>query len=84
MHLSEWDANDGDVENDAEKDVGEPYPDASDKEPKHIHKHVQSEHKNGTYEIFVSACDSVWTSQGLNLGPPDYESYLRILHEMPC
>ena len=26
----------------------------------------------------------LWTSLGLNQGPPDYESYLRILHEMPC
>ena len=23
---------------------------------------------------FVTACYSSWTSQGLNLGPPDYES----------
>jgi len=74
VHLSEWYANNGDVEHNAEKNVGEPDPDTSDEEPEHIHKHVQSEHKNGTYGILVSACDSVWTSQGLNLGPPDYES----------
>ena len=30
--------------------------------------------RKSTYKIFVSAWFSVWTSQGLNLGPPDYES----------
>ena len=68
MYLSEWDANDGNVEHDAEKDVGEPYPDASDKEPKHIHKHVQSEHKNGTYKILVSAWLSEVDRPGLEPG----------------
>ena len=24
----------------------------------------------------------VWTSQGLNLGPPDYESVLHVFHEI--
>ena len=30
--------------------------------------------RKSTYKIIVSAWFSVWTSQGLNLGPPDYES----------
>ena len=30
--------------------------------------------RKSTYKIFVSAWHSMWTSQGLNLGPPDYES----------
>ena len=30
--------------------------------------------RKSTYKIFVSAIFPVWTSQGLNLGPPDYES----------
>ena len=30
--------------------------------------------RKSTYRIFVSAWFSAWTSQGLNLGPPDYES----------
>ena len=29
--------------------------------------------KKESREIFVTPCFSVWTSQGLNLGPPDYE-----------
>ena len=29
--------------------------------------------RKSTYKIIVSAWFSVWTSQGLNLGPPDYE-----------
>ena len=30
--------------------------------------------RKSTYKIFVSAWFLMWTSQGLNLGPPDYES----------
>ena len=42
MHLSEWDANDGDAEYEAVEDVGEPYPDAAYKEPQHIHEDAQT------------------------------------------
>lgn len=31
---------------------------------------------------FVTAF--LWTSQGLNLGPPDYESFRVIFHKIPC
>ena len=31
---------------------------------------------------FVTACYSSWTSQGLNLGPPDYESVAE--HDKSC
>ena len=33
-------------------------------------------------QIFVSAWFLVWTSQGLNLGPPDYESVAE--HDKSC
>ena len=39
--------------------------------------------KKKELEIVPTPC-FLWTSLGLNQGPPDYESYLRILHEMPC
>ena len=42
MHLSEWDADDGDAEYEAVEDVGEPYPDAANEEPQHIHKDAQA------------------------------------------
>ena len=42
MHLSEWDANDGDAEYEAVEDVGEPYPDAANEEPQHIHENAQT------------------------------------------
>ena len=33
-----------------------------------------SQEKKKSYEVLVTLWFSVWTSQGLNLGPPDYES----------
>ena len=42
MHLSEWDADDGDTEYEAVEDVGEPYPDAANEEPQHIHENAQT------------------------------------------
>ena len=42
MHLSEWDANDGDAEYETVEDVGEPYPDAANEEPQHIHEDAQT------------------------------------------
>ena len=42
MHLSEWDADDGDAEYEAVEDVGEPYPDAANEEPQHIHEDAQA------------------------------------------
>ena len=42
MHLSEWDANDGDAEYEAVEDVGEPYPDAANEEPQDIHENAQT------------------------------------------
>ena len=42
VHLSEWDANDGDAEYEAVEDVGEPYPDAANEEPQHIHEDAQT------------------------------------------
>ena len=34
---------------------------------------VYADKRKSTYKIFVSAC-FLWTSLGLNQGPPDYES----------
>ena len=42
MHLSEWDANDGDAEYETVEDVCEPYPDAANEEPQHIHEDAQA------------------------------------------
>ena len=42
MHLSEWDADDGDAEYEAVEDVGKPYPDAANEEPQHIHEDAQT------------------------------------------
>ena len=42
MHLSEGDADDGDAEYEAVEDVGEPYPDAANEEPQHIHEDAQT------------------------------------------
>ena len=42
MHLSEWDADDGDTEYETVEDVGEPYPDAANEEPQHIHEDAQT------------------------------------------
>ena len=42
MHLPEGDANDGDAENDAVEGMGEPNPNAANKEPKHIHEYAQA------------------------------------------
>ena len=39
----------------------------------YVHLMITKKRKS-TYKNFVSACFSLWTSQGLNLGPPDYES----------
>ena len=36
--------------------------------------HCLRRHEKSTCEKLVSAWFSMWTSQGLNLGPPDYES----------
>ena len=42
MHLSKWNADDGDTEYEAVEDVGEPYPDAANEEPQHIHEDAQT------------------------------------------
>ena len=42
VHLSERDADDGDAEYEAVEYVGEPYPDAADEEPQHIHENAQA------------------------------------------
>ena len=42
MHLAERDANDSDVEHDAEKDVANPYPKTSNEEPQYIHEEVEA------------------------------------------
>jgi hypothetical protein len=42
VHLSEGDANNRDAKYETIEDVGEPYPNASDEEPEHIHEHVQT------------------------------------------
>ena len=35
---------------------------------------VYADKEKSSYEIFVTASFSLWTSLGLNQGPPDYES----------
>ena len=42
VHLSEWDANDGDTENETIEDMGEPDPDATHEEPQYIHEYAQA------------------------------------------
>ena len=42
MHLSKRNANDGDAKYETIEDVGEPYPDAANEEPQHIHKDAQA------------------------------------------
>ncbi len=42
MHLSEWDAYDGDAENEAVEDMGEPDPDAAHEKPQYIHEYAQA------------------------------------------
>ena len=42
MLLSERNANDGDVEQHAEKHMGQPYPDATDEEPDEVHDCVKA------------------------------------------
>ncbi len=42
MHLSEGDAYDGDAENEAVEDMGEPDPDATHEEPQYIHEYAQT------------------------------------------
>ena len=42
MHLPKGDADDGDTEYEAVEDMGEPYPDASNEEPQHIHEDAQT------------------------------------------
>ena len=42
MHLSPWDADDGDAEQQAVEDVGETDPDAANEEPQHVHEHAQT------------------------------------------
>jgi hypothetical protein len=42
VHLSEWDSDDGNAENEAIEDVGEPYPDAANEEPQDIHENAQT------------------------------------------
>ena len=42
MNLSKWDADDGNTENEAVEDVGEPYPDAANDEPQDIHEDAQT------------------------------------------
>ena len=42
MHLSKRDANDGDAKYETVEDVGEPYPDAANEEPQHIHENAQT------------------------------------------
>ena len=39
-----------------------------------VFSHCFPETKNQQLEFLLSCWFSVWTSQGLNLGPPDYES----------
>ena len=42
MHLSERYTNDGDAEYKAVENVGEPYPDAANEEPQHIHEDAET------------------------------------------
>ena len=42
VHLSEWDADDGNTEYETVEDVGEPYPDAANEEPQDIHENAQT------------------------------------------
>ena len=42
MHLSKGDANDGDAENEAVENMGEPDPDAAHEEPQHVHEYAQT------------------------------------------
>ena len=42
MHLSKRNANDGDAKYETIEDVCEPYPDAANEEPQHIHKDAQA------------------------------------------
>lgn len=42
MHLSPWDADDGDAEKKAVEDVGETDPDAANEKPQHIHKYAHT------------------------------------------
>ena len=42
MHLSERDADDCDIENDTEEDVGEPNPYSADEEPDDVHQQIQA------------------------------------------
>ena len=42
VHLSEWDANDRDAENEAVENMSETYPNAAHKEPQHIHEYAQT------------------------------------------
>ena len=41
---------------------------------KRLFSHCFRKTKNQQLEFLLSCCFSMWTSQGLNLGPPDYES----------
>ena len=42
MHLPKRDANDGNTEYETIEDVCEPYPDAANEEPQHIHEDAQA------------------------------------------
>lgn len=42
VHLPERNADDGDAEENAEEEMGNPYPYAADKEPQHVHEQVQA------------------------------------------
>lgn len=42
MHPAKWDADDCYAEEDAKEDVAEPYPNAANKEPQHVHEEIQA------------------------------------------
>ncbi len=42
MHVAEGDADDGDVEEEPEAEMGQTNPEAADEEPQHVHEEVQT------------------------------------------
>ena len=47
-----------------------------------LFSHCFPEKKNQQLEFLLSCWFLMWTSQGLNLGPPDYESICNIFHKI--
>ena len=48
-----------------------------------LFSHCFRKKKNQQLEFLLNCRFSMWTSQGLNLGPPDYEYRKVIFHDIP-